>query len=154
MIRQSLLILAVLAIAAAPLLADDRPTHPGELTFDPLEVKIPEADRTVLSNGMVLYFIESHELPLVDLTIWFRSGSKYEPADKAGLAGFTSAYVRNGGGPGDERKGRIRPDHENQPRPEHRHRDLEPQRAAGPVPALTLQGYPGPVVRVSLFLYP
>ncbi|MBH8574012.1 insulinase family protein [Nostocaceae cyanobacterium CENA369] len=69
-----------------------------ELKFAPLpEIKLPKYERFVLQNGLVVYLIEDRELPLVNGTALVRTGSRLEPADKVGLAGFTGAVMRTGG---------------------------------------------------------
>jgi predicted Zn-dependent peptidase len=97
--RKATLLILVLLAVAAPVVAGEgeRARHPDELTFEAPELVIPKPERLVLDNGMVLWFQEDRELPVVDVTMWFRSGSKYEPADKAGLAMMTGAYARAGG---------------------------------------------------------
>ncbi|WP_371640726.1 M16 family metallopeptidase [Tolypothrix sp. NIES-4075] len=69
-----------------------------ELRFAPLpEVKLPKYDRFVLQNGMVVYLIEDRELPLVSGSALVRTGDRFEPADKVGLADFTGEVMRTGG---------------------------------------------------------
>ncbi|MEN8148407.1 MAG: pitrilysin family protein [Planctomycetota bacterium] len=58
---------------------------------------MPEPERIELENGMVLYYLEDRELPLVDMTIWFKAGSIHDPAGKEGLGSMTAVYARNGG---------------------------------------------------------
>ncbi|MBT0653259.1 M16 family metallopeptidase [Geomobilimonas luticola] len=72
-------------------------TDPRTLTYAPLTFTIPKSERVQLSNGMVVYLLEDHELPLVNMTAYVRTGSIYEPADKVGLAGLTGAVMRSGG---------------------------------------------------------
>jgi predicted Zn-dependent peptidase len=67
------------------------------MVFPPLKFEIPGSSRAVLPNGMIVYMLEDHELPLVNLTAYLRTGSIYEPADKIGLAGLTGAVLRSGG---------------------------------------------------------
>jgi zinc protease len=72
--------------------------HYTELQLPPLpEVKVPKYERFVLQNGLVVYLMEDHELPLVNGIALLRTGSRLEPAEKVGLAGFTSAVMRTGG---------------------------------------------------------
>lgn len=72
--------------------------HYTDLKFAPLpEIKLPKYERFVLQNGLVVYLMEDHELPLVSGTAMVRAGSRWEPADKVGLAGFTGAVMRTGG---------------------------------------------------------
>ncbi len=70
---------------------------PRALTFAPLRFSIPKADRATLDNGVVVYLMEDHELPLVNMTAYVRTGSIYEPADKLGLASLTGSVIRSGG---------------------------------------------------------
>lgn len=70
---------------------------PRKMTFDPIEFQPPKPERRVLSNGMILYLIEDHELPLIDLQIMIRTGGIYEAADKIGLASLTGNVMRSGG---------------------------------------------------------
>ncbi|MBI1822737.1 MAG: insulinase family protein [Nitrospirae bacterium] len=76
--------------------AECRATPPS-LQFEPLVFHPPKGKRTELSNGMVLYLLEDHELPLVNISFMVQAGSIYEPADKIGLASMTGALMRTGG---------------------------------------------------------
>jgi zinc protease len=67
------------------------------LTFKALSFTPPQARRLVMDNGIILYFLEDHELPLVNVSVVFRTGSAYDPAGKAGLAGLTARTMRTGG---------------------------------------------------------
>ncbi len=91
------LVFLILAVSAAAWgLGVDIP-DPRTLRFPPVEFTPPEADRVVLPNGMVIYLLEDHELPIVTISVMFRAGSLYEPADKIGLAGLTGTVMRTGG---------------------------------------------------------
>jgi predicted Zn-dependent peptidase len=69
-----------------------------ELKYPPLhELKMPEVQREVLPNGMILFLVEDHDLPLIELSCLIKVGSVYEPADKVGLAEITGAVMRTGG---------------------------------------------------------
>ncbi len=68
------------------------------LKFPPLkQVKIPEIATFKLPNGMRLYLLENHELPLVSGFALVRTGNLLEPADKVGLAQITGDVMRTGG---------------------------------------------------------
>jgi hypothetical protein len=73
---------------------------PRTMTFAPVEFSPPEPERVVLDNGMVVYLLEDHELPLITLTATIRAGSWLDPADKIGLAALTGSVMRTGGGGG------------------------------------------------------
>jgi zinc protease len=83
------------ACAGSPVLGD-----PRQMTFTPVEFIPPEPDRVVFENGMVVYLLEDHELPLVSMTATIRTGSWLDPADKIGLASLTGSVMRTGGGGG------------------------------------------------------
>lgn len=73
---------------------------PRTMTFKPVEFSPPDPERVVLDNGMVVYLLEDHELPLVTITATMRTGSWLDPTDKIGLAAMTGAVMRTGGGGG------------------------------------------------------
>ncbi|HUJ20639.1 MAG TPA: pitrilysin family protein [Bryobacteraceae bacterium] len=69
-----------------------------ELKYPPLKpVKIPEVATFTLSNGMKLYLLEDHELPLVRGYALIRTGNLFDPADRVGLATITGTVMRSGG---------------------------------------------------------
>lgn len=70
---------------------------PRTMTFDPIVFQPPKAERRVLSNGMIVYLMEDHELPLIDLQVSIRTGEIYEPAHQIGLAALTGSVMRSGG---------------------------------------------------------
>ncbi|MBL8075260.1 MAG: insulinase family protein [Nitrospira sp.] len=91
----TLLASVIMAYAGGPALGD-----PRTMTFKPVEFSPPEPERVVLENGMVVYLLEDHELPLVSVTATMRTGSWLDPIDKIGLASMTGAVMRTGGGGG------------------------------------------------------
>ncbi|MBI3357327.1 MAG: insulinase family protein [Nitrospirae bacterium] len=74
--------------------------NPRTMTFKPVELSPPQPERVVLDNGMVVYLLEDHELPLITITASMRTGSWLDPADKVGLAAMTGSVMRTGGGGG------------------------------------------------------
>ena len=70
---------------------------PRTMTFDPVTITVPEVERVVLGNGLIVYLLPDRELPLVSVSAMIRTGSIYEPADKVGLAGLTGIVMRTGG---------------------------------------------------------
>ncbi len=67
------------------------------LTFPPLTFTPPQVERHTLENGMQLFFVPDHELPVISMYALIRTGEIYEPADKIGLAAMTSEVIRTGG---------------------------------------------------------
>lgn len=72
--------------------------HYDELTFPPLpEIKLPDYNRYQLDNGMIVYLMEDHELPLVGGSAFIKTGSRFEPPNQVGLASLTGEVMRTGG---------------------------------------------------------
>ncbi|MGB7444213.1 MAG: pitrilysin family protein [Coleofasciculaceae cyanobacterium] len=72
--------------------------HYTELEFAPLpEIQLPDYTRYQLNNGIVVYLVEDHELPLVGGTALIRTGDRLEPPDKIGLATLVGTVMRTGG---------------------------------------------------------
>jgi zinc protease len=72
--------------------------HYTELRLPPLpDVKLPKYDRMTLKNGMVVYLMEDHELPLVNGRAVIRTGDRLEPGDKIGLGELVGTVMRTGG---------------------------------------------------------
>ena len=84
-----------IAYAAEPATID-----PRTLTFKAIEFVQPEPDRVVLENGMVIYLLEDHELPLITIGVLMRTGGWLDPPDKVGLAALTGNVMLTGGGGG------------------------------------------------------
>ena len=61
------------------------------------DIEVPEVRQATLANGMRLFLLEDHELPLVNVSVMIRAGSVYEPAEKIGLASITGEVMRTGG---------------------------------------------------------
>ncbi len=75
-----------------------KPLQYKKLKYPPLrQVQIPEPLRFQLSNGMIVYLLEDHTLPLIEGSVLVRTGSQYEPADKIGLGSLTGQVMRTGG---------------------------------------------------------
>jgi len=70
---------------------------PRTLTFAPLKFSIPKSDQITLKNGMKVYLLEDHELPIVNMTALITAGSIYDPPEMTALAGLTGELVRSGG---------------------------------------------------------
>jgi len=74
------------------------PKHYTELEFQPIgEIKLPDYERYQLDNGMIVYLMENHELPLVNGRALIHTGSRLEPASEVGLAQLTGTVMRAGG---------------------------------------------------------
>jgi zinc protease len=73
---------------------------PKDLKYPPLRaIQVPEVTTAVLPNGMKLYLLEDHELPLVNGVALIRTGNLFDPREKIGLASLTGTVMRTGGTP-------------------------------------------------------
>lgn len=61
------------------------------------EIQLPDYERVEMPNGMIVYLVEDHEFPLVELSATIEVGAIYEDADKVGLAEMTGSVIRSGG---------------------------------------------------------
>ena len=65
---------------------------PGEaVSFAP-----PAVERATLDNGLEIYVVQKHELPLVQVTLNFKSGWAADPVDRPGTAAFTAELLDEG----------------------------------------------------------
>lgn len=72
--------------------------RPDQIDYPPLPAfEIPQPERVEMDNGMVVYLLEDHELPLVNVQVRIRTGSRYEPAELVGLGDITASVMRTGG---------------------------------------------------------
>jgi zinc protease len=91
---------ALLVLSAAlPLLAQQQPPASWkDLKYPPLkQIQLPKIEEVTLPNGMKVYLLENHELPLVRGLALVRTGNLFDPADKIGLADVTGSLIRGGG---------------------------------------------------------
>ncbi|HIN80547.1 MAG TPA: insulinase family protein [Planctomycetes bacterium] len=97
---KKLLILLVLCFSPV-VTADDLPipSRPEELVFEELTFQPPNsADfRHLLDNGVVVFLLPDHELPLVDFSFRFTGGSYLDPTGKEGLGMLAGDLIRSGG---------------------------------------------------------
>ena len=97
----AVLAFVLLSLSPAALLAQTQqiPTHPRELKYTTLTFAPPKREqyRHVLSNGVVVYLVEDHDLPLVNISTLVRTGTYLDPAGKEGLASLTGSQIRIGG---------------------------------------------------------
>jgi zinc protease len=69
-----------------------------QISIPPLPAFKPQQPKRMqLSNGMVIFLQEDHELPLIDGTARIRGGSVNEPASKTGLMDIYGEVWRTGG---------------------------------------------------------
>ncbi|RKX77931.1 MAG: insulinase family protein [Spirochaetes bacterium] len=70
-----------------------------EIAFSSIEFIPPEPQKHLLSNGMTVFLLEDHELPLFDLYAVVKTGSIYVSREKRGLESVFPVVMRTGGTP-------------------------------------------------------
>lgn len=88
--------MAVAPYAASARQAPDRsrPPVPGPVP----SLTLPPIERRTLPNGLAVWLIERHDVPIVDVTVIIRAGADADPAGRDGLASFTAAMLDEGAG--------------------------------------------------------
>jgi predicted Zn-dependent peptidase len=88
-----------MSIACAAALAAQAPdrSKPPALGAAP-ELKLPQIQKRALSNGLPVWLIESHEVPLAQVNLLVRAGSGDDPTQKPGTASLTAAMLDEGAG--------------------------------------------------------
>ncbi|HEX9763838.1 MAG TPA: hypothetical protein VGA39_01015, partial [Candidatus Acidoferrales bacterium] len=92
----ALLLLAGVALVCALPAAAQTPHK--KLKYPPLkDLTLPQVERVELPNGLVLYLVEDRTLPKVEGYALIRTGARFEPAEKIGLADVLGEALRTGG---------------------------------------------------------
>ena len=99
--RRTLGIVGVLAVLCgsyipAGVAAQDR-SKPPELAPAPA-LDLPVIQKRTLSNGLPVWIVESHEVPIVQVSLVVLAGSGDDPAGKFGVASLTAAMLDEGAG--------------------------------------------------------
>jgi predicted Zn-dependent peptidase len=84
---------------AAPSAAQQRPdrSRPPTLGSAPA-LKLPEIQKRTLANGLAVWIVEAHEVPLVQVNLVVHAGSGDDPIGEFGLASLTAAMLDEGAG--------------------------------------------------------
>jgi zinc protease len=88
--------LVAASLLASPALAQAKKYT--DITFPPLPAfEVPKPQTFTLKNGLRVFLMEDHELPLITARVVVRTGAFWEPQDKIGLARFAGSVMRTGG---------------------------------------------------------
>jgi predicted Zn-dependent peptidase len=64
----------------------------------PPALKLPGIQKRTLSNGLPVWIVELHKVPVVDVTLAIKGGSGADPTHKFGLANLTAEMLDEGAG--------------------------------------------------------
>ena len=94
--RAFLGLLPVLAVATLSAQAPDRskPPAPGPAPT----LKLPQIQKRQLSNGLAVWIVELHEVPVAQVNLIVMAGTADDPAGKYGIASLTTAMLSEGAG--------------------------------------------------------
>src|SRR6478609_3148018 len=96
--RKSPILTALLLAAAASLAAQapdrSKPPVPGP----PPALKLPTIQKQQLSNGLPVWIVEQHEVPVAQVNLVVLSGSADDPPGKYGIASLTASMLMEGAG--------------------------------------------------------
>jgi zinc protease len=94
----AILLISGLALTAAAQTSSQKPATWQQIPIPPLPAFKPQQPKRIeLSNGMVIFLQEDHELPTIDGTARIRGGSINEPVSKTGLIDIYGEVWRTGG---------------------------------------------------------
>src|ERR1700722_6770273 len=87
----------IVILAGALACAQPVPSYKS-LKYPPMpQVKIPEPAQFTLSNGMRVFLLEDHELPLIRGLALIRTGNLFDTAEKRGTSEIMADVMRSGG---------------------------------------------------------
>ena len=97
--RYALTLIAAVVIATAAPAAQQAPdrTHPPQ-PGPPSELAQPKIEKRQLSNGMPVWTVEMHKVPVVQVNLQIFSGTADDPAGKFGVASLMNAMLEEGAG--------------------------------------------------------
>lgn len=90
---------ALLGVAVSSHAAVDKSIYDPKRIVSPPIGRIADVkpERFTLGNGITVYLLEDHELPVVSGTAYVRTTPSFIPADRVGLGGLTGEVMRSGG---------------------------------------------------------
>jgi zinc protease len=96
-VKKAFLALMMAAIATAALAQAPDRSKPPALGPAP-SLKQPTIQKQKLSNGLGVWLVEHHEVPLAQINLIVRSGSAVDPIGKYGLGSLAAAMLDEGAG--------------------------------------------------------
>jgi zinc protease len=97
LLSSTLALESVIALAArAPQQAPDRNAPPK--SGPPPSLKLPEIQKRTLSNGLPVWIVELHKVPVAHVSLIVKAGAGADPRGKYGLASLTADMLDEGAG--------------------------------------------------------
>jgi len=91
--------LLILILSLTPIAAQQAPDRSKAPVPGPAPaLKVPQIQKRTLANGLPVWIVEMHEVPVVDVMLIVKSGTAADPTGKYGLASFTAAMLDEGAG--------------------------------------------------------
>jgi zinc protease len=79
--------------------AQNRPDRSNPPALGPTpQLKLPAIAKRSLANGLAVWVVEAHEVPVVQLSVLVRAGGDDDPEGKFGTASLTAAMLDEGAG--------------------------------------------------------
>src|SRR5438876_6790209 len=93
------LVLLALIVAGASVAAQQPPdrTHPPQ-PGPPPALSLPRVQKQRLSNGLPVWIVELHKVPVAQINLLILSGTAQDPPGRFGVASFTAAMLEEGAG--------------------------------------------------------
>ena len=96
--KKTILALVVTAVASTAF-AQDKPDRSKPPAIGPApSLKMPPVQKQKLSNGLAVWIIEHHEVPLAQVNMIVKSGSAADPIGKYGVGSLAAAMLDEGAG--------------------------------------------------------
>jgi predicted Zn-dependent peptidase len=94
-----LTVLCALALSATGLAQQQRPDRSKPPALGPApQISLPPIQKRALSNGLAVWIVEAHKVPLVQVNLLIQAGSGDDSAGKFGVASLTAAMLDEGAG--------------------------------------------------------
>src|SRR5262245_4329091 len=94
-----LIVCVLCGFVGASLVAQTAPDRSKPPALGPApSLNLPPIQKRMLSNGVPVWLVETHEVPLVQINLLLKAGAGDDPAGKFGLASLTAAMLDEGAG--------------------------------------------------------
>src|SRR5438128_10157390 len=99
MLMRRIFSFAALVVFTTILSAQQPPdrTHPPE-PGPPPALNLPEIQKRQLSNGLPVWIVELHKVPVAQINLVVMGGTAADPPGKFGIASLTAAMLEQGAG--------------------------------------------------------